>query len=129
MFVKSPKVFAILNKLINFKKSDEPIKSDSTSLGLNEAMGVTKLTSERIGKVDFSGASIAVGDVKINGFDALASAFATDFEVGVIREGKVITMGNVTDMEKFQEIMTSEKMKAWDAKHNCVDVVYSLEKQ
>ena len=58
-----------------------------------------------------------------------ASEFATDFEVGVIREGKVITMGNVTDMEKFQEIMTSEKMKAWDAKHNCVDVVYSLEEQ
>ena len=58
-----------------------------------------------------------------------ASAFATDFEVGVIRKGKVITMGNVTDMEKFQEIMTSEEMKAWDTKHNCVDVVYSLEKQ
>ena len=58
-----------------------------------------------------------------------ASAFATDFEVGVIREGKVITMVNVTDMEKFQEIMTSEEMKAWDTKHNCVDVVYSLEKQ
>ena len=58
-----------------------------------------------------------------------ASAFVTDFEVGVIREGKVITMGNVTDMEKFQEIMTSEEMKAWDTKHNCVDVVYSLEKQ
>jgi len=57
------------------------------------------------------------------------SAFATDFEVGVIREGKVVTMGNVTDMEKFQEIMTSEEMKAWDKKHNCVDVVYSLEKQ
>ena len=32
MFVKSPKVFDTLNKLINFKKSDEPIKSDSTSL-------------------------------------------------------------------------------------------------
>ena len=58
-----------------------------------------------------------------------SSAFATDMEVGVIREGKVITMGNVTDMEKFQEIMTSEKMKAWDIKHNCVDVVYSLEEQ
>ncbi len=57
------------------------------------------------------------------------SAFATDFEVGVIREGKVITMANVTDMEKFQEIMTSEEMKAWDTKHNCVDVVYSLEKK
>ena len=58
-----------------------------------------------------------------------SSAFATDMEVGVIREGKVITMGNVTDMEKFQEIMTSEEMKAWDTKHSCVDVVYSLEKQ
>ncbi len=58
-----------------------------------------------------------------------SSAFATDMEVGVIREGKVITMGNVTDMEKFQEIMTSEEMKAWDTKHNCVDVVYSLEEQ
>ena len=58
-----------------------------------------------------------------------SSAFATDFEVGVVREGKVITMANVTDMEKFQEIMTSEEMKAWDTKHNCVDAVYSLEKQ
>ena len=58
-----------------------------------------------------------------------ASEFVKDFEVGVIREGKVITMANVTDMEKFQEIMTSEEMKAWDTKHNCVDVVYSLEEQ
>ena len=58
-----------------------------------------------------------------------SSAFATDMEVGVIREGKVITMANVTDMEKFQEIMTSEEMKAWDTKHNCVDAVYSLEEQ
>ena len=58
-----------------------------------------------------------------------SSVFATDMEVGVIREGKVITMANVTDMEKFQEIMTSEEMKAWDTKHNCVDVVYSLEEQ
>ena len=58
-----------------------------------------------------------------------SSAFATDMEVGIIREGKVITMANVTDMEKFQEIMTSEEMKTWDTKHNCVDVVYSLEEQ
>ena len=58
-----------------------------------------------------------------------ASTFATDMEVGVITEGKVITMANITDMEKFQEIMTSEEMKAWDTKHNCVDVVYALEQQ
>ena len=38
-----------------------------------------------------------------------ASTFATDFEVGVIREGKVITMANVTDMEKFQEIIKKSK--------------------
>ena len=30
-----------------------------------------------------------------------ASEFATDMEVGVIREGKVITMVNVTDMGKI----------------------------
>ena len=56
-----------------------------------------------------------------------ASEFVTDFEVSVIKEGKVITMGNVTDMEKFQAIMTSEEMKAWNTKHNCVDVIYALE--
>ena len=32
-----------------------------------------------------------------------ASAFATDFEVGVIRAGKVITMANVTDMGNFKK--------------------------
>ncbi|MDC0037236.1 hypothetical protein OAJ30_01010 [Alphaproteobacteria bacterium] len=58
-----------------------------------------------------------------------ASSFATDFEVGVIREGKVIVMANVTDKEKFQEIMTSEEMKEWDTKHNCIDVTCSLEKK
>ena len=54
---------------------------------------------------------------------------ATDMEVGVIREGKVITMANVTDMAKFQEIMTSEEMQTWDTKYNCVDAVYSIEQQ
>ena len=58
-----------------------------------------------------------------------ASAFAKDLEFGVIREGKVITMANVTDMAKFQEIMTSEEMQTWDTKYNCVDAVYSLEQQ
>ena len=32
MFVKSPKVFETLNKLIKFNKSEEPTKSDSSSL-------------------------------------------------------------------------------------------------
>ena len=37
-------------------------------------------------------------------------------------------MIHVTDMEKFQELMASEEMQAWDANFNCVDEVYSLEK-
>ena len=37
-------------------------------------------------------------------------------------------MINITDMEKFQELMTSQEMQAWDAKFNCVDEVYSLKK-
>ena len=54
--------------------------------------------------------------------------FFTDYDIGIIREGKVAVMIHVTDMEKFQEAMTSEEMQAWDKKFNCVDEVYSLEK-
>ena len=57
-----------------------------------------------------------------------AAAFFTDYDIGIIREGKIILMIEVIDMEKFQEVMMSEEMKAWDAKFNCVDEVYSLEK-
>ena len=52
--------------------------SDATSLGLKGATGVTGLTSERVAKTDFSGASIAAADVKINGFNAFSTTFATD---------------------------------------------------
>ena len=51
------------------------------------------------------------------------------WKLALIREGKVITMANVTDMAKFQEIMKSEEMQTWDTKYNCVDAVYSLEQQ
>jgi hypothetical protein len=36
-------------------------------------------------------------------------------------------MMQITDMEKMQEAMISDEMKAWDEKFNCVDEVYSLE--
>jgi len=55
------------------------------------------------------------------------SGFFTDYDIGVIREGKIALMINITDMEKFQEIMMSEEMQAWDTKFNCVDKIYSLE--
>ena len=57
-----------------------------------------------------------------------AANFFTDYEIGIIREGKITLMINIIDMKKFQELMTSEEMQAWDTKFNCVDEVYSLKK-
>ena len=54
--------------------------------------------------------------------------FMADYYIGIIREGKLMVMMQITDMEKMQEIMNSDEMKAWDEKFNCVDEVYSLEK-
>ena len=54
--------------------------------------------------------------------------FMADYHIGIIREGKLMVMMQITDMEKMQEIMNSDEMKAWDEKFNCVDEVYSLEK-
>ena len=53
--------------------------------------------------------------------------FFVDYDIGILREGKIALMIHITDMEKFQEVMASEEMKAWDEKFNCVDEVYSLE--
>ena len=54
--------------------------------------------------------------------------FMADYHIGTIREGKVMVMMQISDMEKMQEIMSSDEMKAWDKKFNCVDEVYSLER-
>ena len=56
-----------------------------------------------------------------------------DFEVGVVNTGKeglckIITMGNVINMDRLQEIMSSPKMVEWDKAHNNTDVIYSLER-
>ncbi len=58
-----------------------------------------------------------------------AADFFTDYDIGIIGEGKIAWMIHITDMEKFQELMTSEERQAWDTKFNCVDEVYSLEKR
>ena len=51
-----------------------------------------------------------------------------DYDIGVVRAGKILLMIEIIDKEKFQETMTSEEMKAWNDKFICVDEVYSLEK-
>ena len=56
-----------------------------------------------------------------------AADFFVDYDIGIIREGKIALMIHITDMEKFQEVMASVEMQAWVAKFNCIDEVYSLE--
>ena len=63
-------------------------KSDATSLGLKGATGVTSLTSERVAKTNFSSASIAVADVKINSFNAFSTAFNTNLSATTTNTAK-----------------------------------------
>lgn len=53
--------------------------------------------------------------------------FMVEYELGVIREGKVMLMMQIDDMNKMQEVISSDEMKAWDDKFNCVDEVYALD--
>ena len=53
----------------------------------------------------------------------------SDYDIGVVRDGKIILTMNVIDMDLLEEVMTSDYMEAWVKKHNCVDVIYSLEEQ
>ena len=78
------------------------------------------------------------GDVEefismVEEFDEEMKSAVSDFEIGVIDTNnpgtsKVITMLNITDEERFQEIMSSPKMVEWDKAHNNTDVIYSLER-
>ena len=56
-----------------------------------------------------------------------SEGFMVEYELGVIREGKVMLMMQIDDMNKMQEVMSSDEMKAWDEKFNCVDKVYALD--
>ncbi len=57
-----------------------------------------------------------------------AQDFMTDYHLGIIREGKMILMMQITDMSKMQEVMRSDEMQAWDKKFKCVDEIYALDK-
>ena len=58
---------------------------------------------------------------------------ASDIEFGVVNTDKVgfskiITIANITNEERFQEIMSYSKMIEWDKAHNNTDVIYSIER-
>ena len=57
----------------------------------------------------------------------------SDFEVGIVNTGKegfckIITMVNVINMDRLQELMASPKMVEWDKNHKNTDIIYSLER-
>ena len=54
--------------------------------------------------------------------------YTDGFEMGFVRDGKVIIVANVTDEEKFYALFEDPRSKEFDAKFNNVDDVYKLEK-
>ena len=57
-----------------------------------------------------------------------AQGIMQEYDLGIIREGKVMLMMQISDMSKMQEVMSSDEMQAWDEKFNCVDEIYTLDK-
>ena len=51
-----------------------------------------------------------------------------EYELGIVREGKVMLMMQISDMSTMQEVLSSDEMQAWDEKFNCVDEIYILDK-
>jgi len=51
----------------------------------------------------------------------------SEWEISEVNEHKAVTLVNVTDMDGFQELMTSPAVVEWDTANNTVDVIYSLE--
>ena len=64
--------------------------------------------------------------------DEFTSA-ASEWMCGVVntnKEGvsKIITIANVLDEERMNEIMSSPEMVEWDKAHNNTDIIYSMER-
>ena len=57
-----------------------------------------------------------------------AKGIMQEYELGIVREGKVMLMMQISDMSTMQEVLSSDEMQAWDEKFNCVDEIYILDK-
>ena len=66
--------------------------------------------------------------VMFNATKESAQGIMQEYDLGIIREGKVMLMMQISDMSKMQEVMSSDEMQAWDEKFNCVDEIYTLDK-
>ena len=61
-------------------------------------------------------------------FEEEISKSIAEWDIAVVNDHKVVTMLHVTDMDAFKTLMSSTKMTEWDARNNCVDEIYALEK-
>ena len=52
------------------------------------------------------------------------SKFVDDYQIAKVDEHNSIMVMNVLDFEAMEAFMTTDEMKAWDADHGCVDIVY-----
>ena len=57
-----------------------------------------------------------------------AQGIMQEYDLGIIREGKGMLMMQISDMNKMQEVLSSDEMHAWDDKFNSVDEIYTLDK-
>tara|TARA_B100001057_G_scaffold391992_1_gene400411 strand:+ start:1250 stop:3976 length:2727 start_codon:yes stop_codon:yes gene_type:complete len=62
--------------------------SGSVALGLNGSKGVTTLTSERVEKLSYAASTILAADIKINGFNALATTFNSNLTSATVNTAK-----------------------------------------
>ena len=77
---------------------------------------------------------VSTFDCAVADFKAMVEKFREDmlkvcseWEISEVNEHKAVTLVNVTDMDGFQELMTSPAVVEWDTANNTVDVIYSLE--
>mgnify|MGYP001253070799 FL=1 len=77
---------------------------------------------------------VSTFDCTVADFKAMVEEFREDmlkvcseWEISEVNEHKAVTLVNVTDMDGFQELMTSPAVVEWDTANNTVDVIYSLE--
>ena len=49
-----------------------------------------------------------------------------DYQIAKVDEHNSIMVMNVRDFEAMAAFLGTDEMKAWDADHGCVGVVYSL---
>ena len=54
------------------------------------------------------------------------SKFVDDYQSAKVDEHNSKMVMNVLDFEAMEAFMTTDRMKAWDTDHGCVDIVYSL---